>query len=113
MQRNYSAREARKKREKEKAKARNAKNAQNTQDATNVSAGSLRPTQSSAAQQPCGAAQAQASSDVCYCLHVVHHKCHCCYACNHRDGLYPRRCDTTGWALDPLLVIYRMCACSI
>jgi hypothetical protein len=47
------------KKEKEKEKARNAKNAQNAQNPTNVSAGSSRP-----AQQPGGAAQAQASSEV-------------------------------------------------
>ena len=52
-------------------------------------------------------------SSACYCLHVVHHTCYCCYACSHCDGLSPRRGDITGWALDPLLVIYRMCACSI
>jgi hypothetical protein len=49
----------------------------------------------------------------CYCLHVVHHTCYCCYACSHLAGLAPRRGDTTGWALDTLLVIYWMCPCSI
>jgi len=51
-------------RKEEKEKARNAKNAQNAQNATNVAAGNSRPAQISAAQQPGGAAQAQASSEV-------------------------------------------------
>jgi hypothetical protein len=46
----------------------------------------------------------------CYCLH---HTRGGWYAHSHRTGLAPLRGDTTGWALDPLLVIYRMCACSI
>ena len=78
----------------------------------NVSADSSRPAQSSAAQQSGGAAQVQESSEVHATLSMLS-TTRAIADTPAATTLAPRRRDTAGWALDPLLVIYWMCACSI